>query len=151
MKRILVILVLMITAMPVVFFQGYDLGAEHQQGLDAPGKAALITLAIDLYEKNDERAYMHLLSYLDTELSFYEEYLDGGMPLIAALTAHSYHIQKNDSYLQYVTDTISSTNDGGNKYRQDVSDRLKSINDKRHNKSVNSPGARDAPPGRLSH
>lgn len=145
MKRRIIISILIVITIPFIFLQGYNMGAEHQQGLDAPAKAALITLAIDLYENNDDRAYMHMLTYLDTELSFYEEYLDTGIPLIARLTEHSSYIQNNESYLKYVTDIIYSNNDGSNKYKQDVSERLNSIDNKIHNKSLNLTGAENAP------
>lgn len=143
--KILFALVIAILA-PVIFFAGYNLGALHERGLDAPAKAALITLAVDSYENNDELAHKQMLSYIDVELSFYEEYLDFGIPLIAILTDHNYHINQNEGYLKYINNFIISSNDVDLKHKKHITDRLELIRQKSHNKSLNQTGANDAPP-----
>ena len=111
----------------VMFWTGYEIGAFHQQALDAPSKARLVARMTELYEQHDERAYTLMLTYLDTELSFYEQYLETGMPQIAQFTHHSYFIEQDDGHLKDIAAFIHSTNDGSNKYKQAVADRLVSI------------------------
>jgi hypothetical protein len=146
MKYKLTFILVFVILVPVIFFAGYDLGSFHERGLDAPGKAVLITLAVSSYEENDVLAHQQLLSYIDTELSLYDEYLDHGIPLIAVLTDHNYHLEVNDGYLQYINDFIEASNNDSIRHKDNIIDTLKRIKQKSHNKSSNLTGAKDAPP-----
>jgi len=146
MKYKILIAVVLIILTPVIFFTGYNLGALHERGLDAPAKATLVTLAVESYENNDALAHKQMLSYIDTELTFYEEYLDQGIPLIAVLTNHNYHIKQNEGYLQYISDFIKSSNNIDLQHKQYITNRLEVIQQKSHNKSLNLTGANNAPP-----
>ena len=145
MKYKIIFTLVIVILVPVLFFTGYNLGALHERGLDAPGKAALITLAVESYENNDELAHKQMLSYIDVELTFYEEYLDLGIPLIAILTDHNHHIKQSEGYLQYVSDFINSSNNIDLKHKKHIRDRLELIQQKSHNKSLNLTGAENAP------
>ena len=127
MVKKLIFALLFVIVSILVFWTGYETGAFHQQALDAPSKARLVARMTELYEQHDERAYSLMLTYLDTELSFYEGYLEDGMPLLARYTHHSYFIEQEDGHLKAIARFIHSTNDGSNKYKQDVADRLTRI------------------------
>ena len=137
MRRTVIIGLLVITVLPVVYWLGYDQGAFHQQSLDAPAKAFMVSKIAELYEEGDARTHMLMYTYLDTELSFYEEYLENGIPFIAKLTHHGYFLEKDDEYLSQISEFIHSTNDGENEYKQDVADRLERIGYKSHNNAPN--------------
>ena len=122
-----------IAVLPVVYWLGYDQGAFHQQSLDSPTKALMVSKIAELYEEGDARTHMLMYTYLDTELSFYEEYLENGIPFIAKLTQHGYFLEKNDEYLSQISEFIRSTNDDENVYKQDVADRLERIGYKSDN------------------
>ena len=100
----------------------------------------MVTKIAELYEEGDSRAYMLMYTYLDTELSFYEEYLENGFPFVAKLTHHGYFLGKDAEYLLKISDFIHSTNDGKNQYKQDVADRLERIGYMSHNKAPQSDG-----------
>jgi hypothetical protein len=137
MRWILKYVLLLLAIAPIAYWFGYDQGAIHQQSLDAPAKALLISKIAELYEEGDSRAHTLMYTYLDTELSFYEDYLENGLPLVAKLTAHGEYLTKDDEYLSKVAVFIHSTNDGTNKYKQDVADRLERIGYKSHNNAPN--------------
>lgn len=132
MKIVLINVLLVMLVLPLVYWLGYDLGAFHQRGLDAPSKAMMVAKMAELYEEDDDKAHMLMYTYLDTELSFYEEYLDKGIPTIAELTHHEYFIEGNGEYLSRISEFIHSTNDGEYKYKQDVADRLERLGYKSH-------------------
>jgi hypothetical protein len=132
MKRALTYVLLLVAIVPIVYWFGYEQGAFHQQSLDAPSKALMVSKIAELYEEGDDRAHMLMYTYLDTELSLYEEYLESGNPFIAKLTPHEYFLGKVDEYLTEISGFIHSTNDGNNEYKQDVADRLERIGYKNH-------------------
>ena len=127
MKIILINVFLAVLILPLVYWLGYDQGAFHQRGLDAPSKAMMVAKMAELYEEYDNNVHMLMYTYLDTELSFYEEYLDTGIPVIAELTSHAYFIEQNGEYLSRISEFVHSTNDGENEYKQEVADRLKRL------------------------
>ena len=119
--------IVLLIVMPFVFWLGYILGSFNQKTLDAPSKAMMISKAAELYEENDPKQSTLLYTYLDTELSFYEEYVDGGLPLIAETFHHSYFIEKNDEYLSRIAEFVNSDEYPENEYRQQVANRLERL------------------------
>lgn len=127
MTKTLFSMLLATTIMAVVYWLGYVEGAFNQKTLDAPAKARMISKIAELDEAGDPKAQVLLYTYLDTELSFYEEYLENGNPFIARLTQHEYFLEKDGEYLSEIAAFIHATNDGTNKYKQDVAERLERI------------------------
>ena len=133
MKRTLINTLLVVITAPIAYWFGYDQGAINQQSLDAPAKALLVSKIAELYEDGDPKVQMLIYTYLDTELLLYDEYFENGSPFIANLTAHSEYLEKDDGYLTQIANFIHSTNDGKNKYKQEVADRLERLGYKSHN------------------
>ena len=89
MTKTLVSAILATTIMAVDYWLGYVEGAFNQKTLDAPEpKARMISKIRNSMKQSDPIAQVLLYTYLDTELSFYEEYLENGNPFIAKLVQH---------------------------------------------------------------
>ncbi len=61
---------------------------------------------------------------MDSTLSSYEDYINNGIPIIAKIFLRSAYIKHSNEYLSRVAEFIHSTNDGMNKYKQRVAERL---------------------------
>ncbi len=127
MKLVAINVAVVLVLIPFVYWIGYLHGAFYQKTLDAPSKAMMISRTAELHETKDPLINTLLYTHLDTELSFYEEYINSGVPLIANMFHHSSFIEKDGEYLSRISAFIHSTNDGENKYKQQVAERLKRL------------------------
>lgn len=135
MKTIIFVLVFAALAMPLTYWCGYNQGAFNQRTLDAASRARLVAKLAELYEHNDPKAHTLIYTYLDTELSMYEEFLDEGIPWLASFTFHKYFLTQSREHIFAINDYVQIPDAETNEYKLAVKDTLKRIDEKMPSKS----------------
>ncbi len=124
MEFVAINVVAVLVLIPFVYWLGCMHGILYKQAIDAPSNALTLSQTAELYEKEDPKVNVLLYVQMDSTLSSYEDYINNGIPIIAKIFLRSAYIKHSNEYLSRVAEFIHSTNDGMNKYKQRVAERL---------------------------
>jgi len=116
-----------ILASPISFYYGYSEGSFNQRTLDSISKSRLVAKIAELYESDDKDAYTLIYTYLGTELSMFEEFLDYGTPSIARLTFHDVFIDQSHDHVVSIREYLNANPSESSKYKKEAIESLDRI------------------------